>query len=123
MPTLPDVQMDALKAAATPKAVIWPRQCKAVRQYATGTDGRVHFEAPIDDAFALYNAGFINGDGTITAAGRAQLPLWQEIDRLTARNAELRAAVAAALACTTLSDQSNAIVLDAKTVEKLRVAL
>lgn len=72
---LPGLQMDALKAAATPKAVIWPRSCGAVRQYATGDDGRVHFEAPVDDAFALYDAGFIDTHGCITDAGRTALSL------------------------------------------------
>lgn len=67
------LQLDALKAAAEPKAVIWPRRCKAVSQYATGDDGRVHFEAPIDDAFALYDAGLIDTHGCITDAGRTAL--------------------------------------------------
>ncbi len=66
-------QMDALKAAGQPKAVIWPRRCEKVRQYASGEDGRVHFEAPIDDAFALYHAGLIDKHGCITDAGRTLL--------------------------------------------------
>jgi hypothetical protein len=70
---LPTLQLEALKAASTPNAVIWPRKCRAVRQYASGDDGRVHFEAPINDAFALYDAGFIDTHGCITDAGRAAL--------------------------------------------------
>jgi len=70
---LAGLQMDALKAAAIPNAVIWPRSCKKVRQYASGDDGRVHFEVPVDDAFALFDDGFIDSHGCITDAGRATL--------------------------------------------------
>jgi hypothetical protein len=66
-------QWEILQAAAEPGAVIWPRVCEGVRQYAKTSDGRLHFMAPVDDAFEVFEMMFIDSHGSITPAGRAAL--------------------------------------------------
>lgn len=68
------IQLEALRAVAKPNAVLWPRSdFDGVRQYAKTGDGRIHFQAPVDDAFALFQAKLIDSHGCITDAGRGAL--------------------------------------------------
>lgn len=70
---LTKAQRDVLQAAASPNAVIWPRACEKVRQYGKTNDGRVHFMAPVEDAFDVFEMKLIDSHGLITPAGRQAL--------------------------------------------------
>lgn len=71
---LTKLQLEALTCVASPNAVLWPRSdFDGVKKYAETSDGRVHFQAPVDDAFALFQSKLIDSHGCITNAGRAAL--------------------------------------------------
>ena len=70
---LTKAQREALRAIAPRGHVLWPRACESLKQFGHPTDDRTHFMAPIDDAFALFHAGFITSYGEITPAGRLAL--------------------------------------------------
>lgn len=71
---LTGAQRDILNAASGEKSVIWPSgRVDSLRRVKSGTDGRTHYIAPVEDAFALFSAGLISQHGEITPAGHQAL--------------------------------------------------